>query len=208
VHEAQVGPFWRVLLLGGNSGTGKTTAARALGLRFGVSWAQADDFRLALQRLTTRASYPTLHVFEAEHVWQLPAEQLCDRLITTAGVVSEALRVVIAHHVLTPHPLILEGDGLVPAMAQHHIQVDPETRGHVRAVFLHEKNETILLTGMRARGRGFQRYSASEQGNQVRAARLYGEWLRREAEQYGLPTLPARPYETLVERILSNIECP
>ncbi len=136
----------------------------------------------------------------------MPAAQLCEGLITTAGVVSEALRVVVAHHVLTPHPLVLEGDVLLPAMAQHQVDVDPETRGHVRAVFLHEENEAILLTGMRGRGRGFERYSATEQANQVRAAQLYGQWLRHEAERRGLPSLAARPYETLVERILASIE--
>ncbi len=39
-----------VLLIGGSSGTGKTNLAKQLGQRFGISWLEVDDLRLALQR--------------------------------------------------------------------------------------------------------------------------------------------------------------
>ena len=42
-------PPWQVLLLGGASGTGKTTAAEVIGRRVGASWLQVDDLRLTLQ---------------------------------------------------------------------------------------------------------------------------------------------------------------
>jgi 2-phosphoglycerate kinase len=131
-------PAWRVLLIGGNSGSGKTTLARALGLRFGIPWAQVDDFRLALQRMTTPADQPDLHFFLAtERVWQLSAEHLCSGLIGVAEVVSGAMGVVIAHHVLTPHPLILEGDGLTPAMAAARERSNAEQRAEARASHLY-----------------------------------------------------------------------
>ena len=38
---------WMVLLIGGSSGVGKTSVANLLGLRFGASWLQVDDVRLA-----------------------------------------------------------------------------------------------------------------------------------------------------------------
>ena len=41
---------WMVLLIGGSSGVGKTSVANQLGLRFGASWLQVDDVRLAFQR--------------------------------------------------------------------------------------------------------------------------------------------------------------
>jgi 2-phosphoglycerate kinase len=41
---------WKVLLIGGSSGVGKSSIARQLGRRFGTPWMQVDDLRLALQR--------------------------------------------------------------------------------------------------------------------------------------------------------------
>ncbi len=40
---------WTVLLIGGPSGVGKSRVAQQIGLRFGVSWLEVDDLRLAFQ---------------------------------------------------------------------------------------------------------------------------------------------------------------
>ena len=66
---------WMVLLIGGPSGVGKTIVARQIGLRFGVSWLQVDDLRLAFQR--SHATFPrgtaALHCFEkTPDVWRMP----------------------------------------------------------------------------------------------------------------------------------------
>ncbi len=52
---------WKVLLIGGHSGAGKTVVARDLAHQYGVGLAEVDDFRLALQRMTAPAQQPTLH---------------------------------------------------------------------------------------------------------------------------------------------------
>jgi len=44
------GQEWRVLLIGGPSGVGKSVVARSIGLRLGIPWLQVDDLRLALER--------------------------------------------------------------------------------------------------------------------------------------------------------------
>ena len=51
-------PTWSVLLVGGSSATGKTTATRALAHHYGVSVLQTDDVRMALQQMTTPAQHP------------------------------------------------------------------------------------------------------------------------------------------------------
>lgn len=43
-------PARTVLLIGGASGTGKSTVAHQLGLQPGIPWLQVDDLRLALER--------------------------------------------------------------------------------------------------------------------------------------------------------------
>ena len=47
---------WNVLLIGGHSAAGKTTAAELVGRSLGVQWMMMDDLRLAFQR--TRVSLP------------------------------------------------------------------------------------------------------------------------------------------------------
>ncbi len=54
---------WKVLLIGGSSAIGKTTIARSLGHRLGVSVIPADDIRLAIQQMISPAQQPALHYF-------------------------------------------------------------------------------------------------------------------------------------------------
>ena len=57
---------WRVLLVCGASGTGKTTATQTMARRLGISALLVDDLRISLQALTTRESHPGLHIFSTD----------------------------------------------------------------------------------------------------------------------------------------------
>ena len=195
-------PPWTVLLIGGSSGTGKTTLARAIGRQCGAAWAQADDFRLVLQRLTTPSQQPALHAFLSEEVWHRPPEDLRDLFIAVGAVVSHALEIVVANHVATHAPLVLEGDGIVPAMAALRCFAGLDVGDRVRSVFLHQPDEAAILRGMASRGRGFGGLSEHERRAQARASWLYGEWLRSEAGQAALPTVESEPWQTLAGRVL------
>jgi hypothetical protein len=75
----------------------------------------------------------------------------------------------------------------------------------IHAILLFEPDEEIVLPNMRERGRGFGALSLSEQQSIARVSWLYGQWLRQEAEAYGVPTLASRPWDTLTERALAAI---
>lgn len=195
---------WDVLLLGGSSGTGKSTVAPLLARRLGAACAQVDDFRLVMQRITAPQERPALHFFTSNMgIWSLPPDLLCERLVEVGQIVSSALEIVVAHHVATAAPIVLEGDGIMPALAAQRIIAGVDVGMRVRAVFLHEDSGEAIRAIMEARGRGFHRNTEGEQQTQARMNLLYGQWLRREAERYNLPVLPARPWETLPDRILS-----
>lgn len=199
-------PDWTVLLIGGPSGVGKSTVAERMGLRFGLPWLQVDDLRLALQR--SRVSLPqgtaALYFFEeTADVWRLPPERLRDGLITVGEVMSPAIEVVVENHVDQHLPVVLEGDGILPAIfARPSVQVRVE-RGRVRAVFVVEPDEAVMLGNMRARGRGIDGRTEDELRTEARAKWLYGQWLAAEARHCGLPVLESRPWTTLVERIVA-----
>jgi 2-phosphoglycerate kinase len=199
---------WSVLLIGGPSGVGKTTVARQIGLRYGVPWLQVDDLRLALIRsgMTLPNGNAALTFFQDKHAWQLSPEQFCDGLIALGNVLSPAIEVVIENHVDTHAPLVIEGDALLPALfARPSVQVRADN-GSVQAIFLIEPEEDVILANIIARGRSANEYTEAELRTEAHAKWLYGQWLANEAHRYGLPVVEARPWSTLVERIMTMVD--
>jgi 2-phosphoglycerate kinase len=205
---------WKVLLIGGSSAIGKTTIARSLGHRLGVSVIPADDIRLAIQQMISPAQQPALHYFYTDpHIWQRAPDVLRDAFIAISDAVSPALESVVAHHVVVPEvgPIIMEGDNVLPAMAARRRFSDInhfaglERGDSVRAVFLVEPDEDALMDNARARGRGFPNLPLEEQRTIIRASWLYGQWLHQEAQTHGLPVAPVRPWDTVTDRILAML---
>jgi 2-phosphoglycerate kinase len=206
---------WRVLLIGGSSGVGKTAVAQGLARLFGISALLVDDIRLAIQQVTTPAQIPDLHTFVSDQeAALLSPEQIRDGLIAVGRALVPALKIVVAHHVVVEGtgPVIVEGDGILPELAAQHRFGELkhfwglQTEHEVRSVFLFEEDEQAILQSMHARGRGFQDLAAEEQRAMARSSWLYGQWLRDEAAARGLPLLPARPWDTLLDRVLAAIE--
>lgn len=78
--------------------------------------------------------------------------------------------------------------------------------GRARAVFLFEADASALGDNMRSRGprsRVEELAPAEDRRAHARKNYLFGEWLSLEAERRRLPTVPARPWETLGDRILA-----
>ena len=183
--------------------------AQALARQAGLSVLLVDDFRLAIQQVTTPAEQPGIHYFLAHPtIWQKPPEALCEGSIAVGEAMTRPLSAVIAHHVFVEGtgPVIIEGDGIVPALAatrslpNFHATPTP-LNNQVRSVFLVEPDEEVVARNMHLRGRGFAQFSSKEQQTQIRANWLYGQWLRRQADHYNLPVVEPRPWETLVERV-------
>lgn len=205
---------WRVLLIGGSSGVGKTMVVRDLARHLGISALLADDLRMAIQQVTTPGEQPGIHYFLAHPtIWQKPPETLCEGFITVAQAMQRPLSATIAHHLYieSAGPVIIEGDGILPALAAlrsfptMHFPNAPLTDA-VRAVFLVEPDEEALLSTLRQHRRGFGDFSHKEQETFARGCWLYGQWLRRQAAPYDLPVIASRPWENLAERVLQAIE--
>ncbi len=195
-----------MLLVGGPSGSGKTMVAERLGLQSQVPWLQVEDLRLTLQfsNVTLPEGTDALYFLERPHAWSLLSpEQVRDGLIAVGEVLFPALEVVIGHHVATDKPLVIEGDGILPSLVARPTVQERVAGGQVRAVFLVEPDEGVILSNMRARGRGFEARTTDEQRTEARAKWLYGQWLTEEAHRYGLPVLEPRPWDTLAARVFA-----
>lgn len=200
------GPGWQVLLIGGHSASGKTTVAAQIGRSLGIPWMMVDDLRLAFQRARVRLPEGTdaLHFDETPHFWRRPPEELRDALIAVGEVMSPALEVVVENHVDQDAPIVIEGDGILPSLLSRPPLL--ERSGTIRAAFLVEPDESVILDNTLARGKGFVAgRTEAELRVDAHARWLFGQWLAREAVRYGLPVVEPRPWETLAERLVAVI---
>jgi 2-phosphoglycerate kinase len=192
---------WEVLLIGGASGVGKTHVSYRLAQHFGVGITEIDDFQVILERMTTPEQQPVIHLFptDPDAFFRMDEEEKLAFAIRYATVMAEPLEFVIANHLEEGSPIVLEGDFLVPALA-----VRPEfdgipANGKVRALFVYEVDEEQI-------GRNYFAREGEPQPGRARASWRHSEWLRQEADRLGLPTLAARPWETVFERALAVLE--
>ncbi len=194
-------------MIGGHSGVGKTMVAQQLARMLDVALGHVDDFRLVLERMTTAVQQPPLHtLLTAEQNMQTSPFQLRDALIAVARTMSYAMEIVIANHVATKAPMVLEGDGLLPELAVQRVYANLDTASYVRSIFLVEDDEAALFHNMIARQRGLEQLPVEVQRRRVRASWLYGQWLKTEANQHRVPVVPPRPWETLGDRLLQVVQ--
>jgi 2-phosphoglycerate kinase len=199
-------PAWNVLLLGGVSGTGKTTGAKLISQQLGIAWIQVDDLRLALERSQVTLPHGTerLYFFLQPNIWSLPASSLRDGLIGVGEMMAPAIEVVTENHDDQLDLAVIEGDGILPSLFARPSMRTRLDDGRVRGVFLVEPDRDELLRNMLMRGRGFDRLTDAEQRNEAKAKWFFGQWIEQEANRYGLPVLRPRPWETLTGRILET----
>ncbi len=201
--EHSVGVPFKVLLIGGPSGVGKSTAGASLARQLGIPWLQVDDLRLALQYsgLVPRKQHPELFFFLDRADWRVSPEAYRDKLLAVARIISGALRIVVESHIATNIPILIEGDGILPEFAAKVSEEFGE--GDIRSVFVIEHDESVLLANMLERGRGIDPNASAERQTETRGKALFSDWIQREAERYGLPTVTPLPWETLPGRLMS-----
>jgi 2-phosphoglycerate kinase len=190
-----------VLLIGGASGVGKTHVSSRLARHFGVGITEIDDFQVILERFTTPQQQPVLHLFrtDPEAFFRLDEAGKLAHAIRYAEVMAEPLASVIANHLDGGSPLVLEGDFLLPSLAVRAAYDGIPAAGRVRALVIYEADEEQV-------GRNYAAREGEPQPLRARASWRHSEWLRREAERLGVPTLAARPWASVVERALTLLE--
>lgn len=192
---------WDVLLLGGASGTGKTSVSYRLAHHFEIGITEVDDLQVGLRRMTTPEQQPILHYWHTHpEAIDFSEEKILDLHIAVGRVLSPMLEAVIENHVEARTPVVLEGDYILPELLAQDRFARSLGVGRVRGVFLYEPDESQLLRNFLQR--------EPEEGAQRRRAHiswLYGQWLKEECGQYGVAALPARPWNDLLDRILQAI---
>lgn len=180
---------WTILLVGGPSGTGKSSAARALARHYGVNILEIDDITEALKAVTTGETLPALHYFETGIDWKaIGVEKNVEWLIRVSGEIAPGLRAVIADHLETGVPVIIEGDFLTPEFAASF------DTSQVQALFLWEAEEQQIVRNY------LDREGGEPQVFRAAVSAAYGEWIAAACRELRVSLLEARPWETCVER--------
>jgi 2-phosphoglycerate kinase len=176
---------------------GKTQISYPLARHFAVGITEIDDFQVVLERMTTPEQYPVVHLFrtDPDAFFALDDEGKLGVAIAYSTVMAEALEVVIANHLDGEPPIVLEGDFLLPSVAVEESYAGIPANGRVRAFILYEDEEQIA--------RNYLAREGEPQPDRARWSWNHSEWLRKEAERLGVPTLAVRPWETVVDRAIA-----
>lgn len=197
-------PSWKVLVVFGASGTGKSTLAAALARKHGCTWLQVDDLRLALQY-----SNAQLPVYNDELYWflrhpdfpLLPANEVLDAFIGTARALEPAVRIVIESHVATDSPMVIEGDGILPGLSNDESLRSLVDSGAVRFCCLKADSVDELMKNMIDRGRGVGAGTPDRARLHAMANWTFNCWLADECARLDVPVVSSRPFDTLMERV-------
>jgi 2-phosphoglycerate kinase len=189
-----------VVLLGGASGVGKSEIASDLADRLGALLTAVDDFQVVVERMTTPEQYPDVHRWRLhpDEVLPLDDEGMLDHTKAYAEVMAVALDGVIANHLDSGIPIVLEGDFILPSLATRTTYDGVAADGQVRAVFLIEGEEQLRLNFLAREG--------EDQPRRARASWFYGTWLREECERLRIPAIAARLWNTMLDRALVAIQ--
>jgi 2-phosphoglycerate kinase len=190
----------QVLLLGGASGVGKTHVSYALARRLSYSVTEIDDLQVMVRRLTTAAQLPYLHFWDTqpERAQLLDEAQLLQHIIAISRELASGVEAVIAHHLRDGPSIVLEGDFLLPELAARGRFEDEPAAGRVHAVFLLEDDEQQLRRNYHAR-------EGDEQARRARASWNFSNWLGAEAQRLGVPTVAARPWDSVLARVIAAL---
>ena len=189
---------WQILVIGGASGSGKTSISYRLAHHFGVGITEADDIHVALMRMTTPEQQPLLHYWDTHpEAFSWSAERIFEHFLAVCEQMAPAYEAVIANHLESDVPLALEGDYLLPSLVAKSSFDGLPNNGRVVGLFLHEDDEEQFVRNYLAR----EPIDGRQEGR-ARVSWLHSRWLVQEAQKTGGIVVAARPWETGLERAL------
>jgi 2-phosphoglycerate kinase len=182
-----------LILIGGGSSLGKTTAAAEIARLYGMQHLQIDAVR-------AEEPDPAVNfVGSSPEVWDLRPEILRDRLMQMGALLRPHILRLVSTQLASGVPSVIEGEGIEPSL------VESLSHQTVRLVFVAEVSEKRLAETLANRPSAgavrFRQLNAARRRHVCRMNRLYGEWIAAEALSHGLPCLSSQPWSDLAERI-------
>jgi 2-phosphoglycerate kinase len=180
---------WDVLIIGGASGSGKTSISRPLSQLYGVDLLRVDDFQCLLEAIISPERVPDLHYWKIEPNWRNQSvEWVVERLKSVSQAWLPGLAAVIKDRMEEKIPMILEGDFILPELAAAF------DNPRIKTIFVHEPSREQI----------YQNYLSREGTHQAHRADIshaFGNWLKERCEEFNVPVFESRPWASLLERV-------
>lgn len=183
-----------ILLIGGASGVGKSCISDQLAKVFDLNVVLVDDFQCIVEHFTREEDYPTFHYWTKhfEEAVKQPLEKKLEIMIDYANALSKALELVVNNHLEENRPMILEGDFIAPELCKK--LMDESDR--IKCIIITEDDPNQIIQNY------FDR-EARIQTDRSALSLQYNNWLKEQIKDTQIIAVPARPWDTLVDRICS-----
>ena len=182
---------WTVLIIGGASGTGKSSIAYELAQYYSINVMEADDIHQIIKATTTVNKFPMVHYWSTGVNWMdIGVEGNKNWLIDVSKEMLPGIKAVVDRHIEDKLPVIIEGDFIHPELTLSL------TNPGVKFIYVHEPDKNQLLKNYFSReGGDLQHYRAD-------VSIEYGIWLLNNCKKLGIKTVESRPWKTLLNRVV------
>lgn len=182
---------WTVLLIGGASGTGKSSIAYEIGCYYGVNVLEVDDIHLSVEAVTTKENFPAIHYWSTGVDWkEVGVANNVNWLISVGKEMMPVLKELINRHIEDKLPIIIEGDFISPELSKSF------DHPQVKSIFVTESDVNQILDNYLSREGGqLQHYRAE-------ISIAYDKWLADTCNELGIQRIESRPWDTVLDRTL------
>jgi len=192
---------WTVLIIGGASGTGKSTIAYALAKHYGISVLEFDDIKRTVETMVNKSAetkklFPAIHDPDGDNWQNLGIEWNVNWLKAVSMEMEEFLVELVNRHVDEDIPFIIEGDFILPE------PVKPLLGEKVKALFVQEADAEQITRNYQAREGG------DAQSLRAEISVTYNNWLKKSCEDLGIHLLESRPWDSALQRAIELLEQP